>query len=445
MAQQYIRPSWSVLATWAVVLQTMAPARAQFPEAAEYSNIITSPINPNITIAYKEPAAGTCNTVFNNQKQYTGYIGIPPYTLAPIQQNYSINTFFWFFEARQDPETAPLTIWLNGGPGSSSMIGLFQESGPCEVVQLADGSYGTSPRVWGWDRSSNILFIDQPAQVGFSYDTLTNASYDLLRGTYEPPTSTPVGQPAYTFLNGTFGSFDSWGTSNTTETAAHATWHFLQSFLAAFPQYNPGVRPNSTNISTAGVNLFAESYGGKYGPVFATFFEEQNAKRENGSLSMRDTLDISLASVGIINGAVDDMIQGYWNSIYAFNNTYGIRAFSQTDELNGLGLYSGINGCHDSIVACRSAANRTDPDNEGDVDATNKLCLAALVACNRIDVLFQQSGYNAYDIRVKDPSPNPPLAYKEYLNSATVQAAVGARVNYTESNLVVQSAFVSSK
>ncbi|KAL1297362.1 hypothetical protein AAFC00_004903 [Neodothiora populina] len=429
-------------ASAAAVLPTFVSA--QYPPAADYSHILTSPIDPNITIAYKQPEAGTCNTVFNTQKQYSGYIGIPPYTLAPIQQNYSINTFFWFFEARQNPETAPLTIWLNGGPGSSSMIGLFQELGPCEVVQLADGSYGTQPRMWGWDRSSNVLFIDQPAQVGFSYDSLTNKSYNLLTQEYASPGPVPAGQPAYTFLNGTFGSQAAWGTSNTTETAAHATWHFLQSFLAAFPQYNPGTRPNSSNISTTGVNLFAESYGGKYGPVFANLFEEQNAKRRNGTLAPNSTLEISLSSVGIVNGMVDQLIQSYWNSIYAYNNTYEIQAFDQTDELNGLGLYSGLNGCHDSVMACRSAVNSTDPDNEGDVDATNQLCKIAASACNMIDALYVESGRDVYDVRVKDPTPYPPLAYQEYLNSAPVQAAVGARVNYTESNSFVQRAFLST-
>lgn len=45
---------------------------------------------------------------------------------------------------------------------------MFAENGPCEVVQMADGSYGTQSRMWGWDRSSNILFIDQPTQVRIS-------------------------------------------------------------------------------------------------------------------------------------------------------------------------------------------------------------------------------------------------------------------------------------
>lgn len=76
-----------------------------------FSNVTRSPANSNITISFKSPDPGTCTTVFDSQKQYSGYISLPPYTLAPIQQNYSINTFFWFIEAREQPESAPLTVW----------------------------------------------------------------------------------------------------------------------------------------------------------------------------------------------------------------------------------------------------------------------------------------------------------------------------------------------
>lgn len=128
----------------------LASALAQYPP---FSNLTTikSPVDGNITISYKSPPTGTCQTVFDNQQQYTGWVNIPG--------NYSTNTFFWFIAAR-DP-TSQLTIWLNGGPGSSSMIGLFAENGPCEVVELAEGKFGTQARDWGWDRASNILYIDQ--------------------------------------------------------------------------------------------------------------------------------------------------------------------------------------------------------------------------------------------------------------------------------------------
>jgi hypothetical protein len=94
----------------------------QFAPPVSYDSVLSSPINPNITISYKSPRPGTCVTAFNTQKQYSGYVHLPPFTLAPYQQNYSINTFFWFIEARTNADTAPLTIWLNGGPGSSSYV-----------------------------------------------------------------------------------------------------------------------------------------------------------------------------------------------------------------------------------------------------------------------------------------------------------------------------------
>lgn len=422
--------------------------RAQYPPPPSYQNILTSPVDPNVSVAYKQPTNGTCTTAFSTQKQYTGYISIPPYTLAPIQQNYSINTFFWFIEARQTPEAAPLTIWLNGGPGSSSMFGLFSEVGPCEVVQMADGRYGTQMRTFGWDRASNILFIDQPNQVGFSYDKATNASLNLLTNeVFEPPTLPDTQLPGFMYLNGTFGTAnenDSKGyatTANTTEIAARATWHFLQTWLSTFSQYNPSTRPNvttPTSAEPAGINLFTESYGGKYGPVFATFFEEQNVAIANGQLPSNSTLPIKLQSLGIMNGLVDDLIQDYYFPYFAYNNTYGIEVISQTDQINAINLYTNL--CEPAIQRCRSA----NQDIYGDNEQANELCKAAQWTCNNLTSIAAARGYFPYDIRQKDPSPDPSAAYQEYLNQGDVLEAIGARVNYTESNPYVQRDFIST-
>ena len=73
---------------------------------------------------------GICETT-PGVKSYAGYVHLPPGILEDLGefQNYNINTFFWFFESRKDPANAPLSIWMNGGPGSSSMIGLLSENG----------------------------------------------------------------------------------------------------------------------------------------------------------------------------------------------------------------------------------------------------------------------------------------------------------------------------
>ena len=74
--------------------------------------------------------------------------------------------FFWFTESRNDPSNDPIILWLNGGPGGSSMIGMMTEMGPCRVD--ADDATTTVPNEWAWNRNASVLFIDQPAGTGFS-------------------------------------------------------------------------------------------------------------------------------------------------------------------------------------------------------------------------------------------------------------------------------------
>ncbi|KAH8588155.1 Alpha/Beta hydrolase protein [Bisporella sp. PMI_857] len=401
---------------------------AQYPPTSNLTTI-TSPLDGNITISYKSPPAGTCRTVFETQKQYTGWVHMPG--------NYSTNTFFWFIEAREP--TTQLTIWLNGGPGSSSMIGLFTENGPCEVVELAQGKFGTTARDWGWDRASNVLYIDQPNQVGFSYDTPTNCSLDLLTSSlYTPEQQLPNSQPSTTFLNGTFSSLDKYNTANTTEIAGRAIWHMLQGFLAAFPQYSPN------NTSKMGVHLFAESYGGRYGPAFATIWQEQNKRRSNGTISSK-TVEINLDSVGIVNGCVDDLIQGPFYPGMTVNNTYGLTALNPTRANLALASFYAVGGCQDLITQCRAAVQAQDPENDGDVVAVNNLCANAYSTCNENVIMpYYDAGRSVYDIGHYLPDPFPSSTYLEYLNTATVLAAIGSPVNFTQTNFQVVDAFTST-
>lgn len=100
-----------------------------------------------------------------------------------------------FFEARNNPSTAPLAAWFNGGPGCSSMIGLFQENGPCHFV---NGESTPSLNEYSFNTYANMLYVDQPIGTGFSYGT---------------------------------DKVDS------TVSAAPYVWTLLQAFYAQFPEY----------------------------------------------------------------------------------------------------------------------------------------------------------------------------------------------------------------
>ncbi|KAL9105941.1 MAG: hypothetical protein Q9227_008965 [Pyrenula ochraceoflavens] len=434
-------------ATLSCILLHALCCAAQFPASiSNDSDIqrIKSPVDGNITISYKTPPAGTCLTIFPTQKQYTGYVTLPPYTLSGFQQNYTINTFFWFVEARQAPEAAPLTLYLNGGPGSSSMVGLFQEVGPCEVVEVAKNQLGTRARDWGWDRSSNLLFMDQPDQTGFSYDTVTKGSMNFLNSTIStPPANAPADQASNTFVDGSFSSGDPLFTTNTSNTAAQAAWHFLQGFLGTFPQYNTGSSQGSATPATVGINLFTESYGGHYGPAFASFFETQNQLRSIGTLPSNTTLNVELSSLGIIQGCIDYLIQGPFYPKFAYNNTYNIQAISLIDQQTAADAFLSADGCQQLIISCRAAASNLDPSNIGDAKAVNDKCSEAWTSCNNNVVMgtYQNSGRSWYDISQSTFDPFPADTFLEYLNTPTVQAALGVPINYTTFSNPVLNAF----
>lgn len=106
----------STLAAVAALAVAVIPnAFAQFVPAP--TDLITTEGYANVSVRYKEVPTGICE-LDPNVKTYSGY--------ADISEQEHI--FFWFFEAREkNASTAPLTVWINGGPGSSSMVGLWEE------------------------------------------------------------------------------------------------------------------------------------------------------------------------------------------------------------------------------------------------------------------------------------------------------------------------------
>lgn len=298
---------------------------------------------------------------------------LPPDALDEDEedQSYPINTFFWFFEARKDPYNAPLAIWLNGGPGGSSLYGALVENGPCFVGNDSNSTY-INP--WSWNNQVNMLYIDQPNQVGYSYDTLTNITGTLEKEgffgmTIEPADfSDGVPEQNLTFLVGTTGSQNYRRTANSTTHAATAIWHFAQTWFEEFPHY----KPNDEQIS-----VFTESYGGHYGPAFVSFFMKQNELIKNGSISEPGAHLLHINTLGIVNGLIDAEAQMTTWATFAWNNTYGVKAFTEAEYYHAMYELTRTGGIQEMIRECQHLQKALDPDDHGNVDRVNELCIVS--------------------------------------------------------------------
>ena len=73
--------------------------------------------------------------------------------------------FYIYFPSQNSPETVPVLLWLNGGPGCSSLFGFTSEIGP-----VVNDNFGGKfiKNEYSWNKNLNLLFIEQPAGVGFS-------------------------------------------------------------------------------------------------------------------------------------------------------------------------------------------------------------------------------------------------------------------------------------
>ncbi|EMD96545.1 hypothetical protein COCC4DRAFT_75673 [Bipolaris maydis ATCC 48331] len=90
-------------------------------------------------------------------KMHAGHIEVDP------QNNGHL--FFWHYENRHISDKQRTVLWLNGGPGCSSLDGALMEVGPYRVREGGQLEYNNG----SWDEFANLLFVDQPVGTGFSY------------------------------------------------------------------------------------------------------------------------------------------------------------------------------------------------------------------------------------------------------------------------------------
>lgn len=133
-------------------------------------------------------------------KHYSGYVPVGELSGVKGQLHY------WFIESEDSPENDPVVVWLNGGPGSSSLIGLLTENGQLvtndeSLENPVDGVPQVLYNPYSWTLKANMLYLESPKGVGFSYCEGATKSSDCVN------TDESTAQDAYEFLVNWFKGF----------------------------------------------------------------------------------------------------------------------------------------------------------------------------------------------------------------------------------------------
>ncbi|XP_026400890.1 serine carboxypeptidase II-3-like isoform X1 [Papaver somniferum] len=202
--------------------------------------------------------------------QYSGYV--------TVDGGKGRALFYYFVESPQNSSTNPLVLWLNGGPGCSSFgAGAMMELGPFRVKP---DRMTLDLNEYSWNNAANVIFLESPAGVGFSYSN-TTSDYNLS------------------------------GDKRTAEDS----YTFLVNWLERFPEYK-----------TRDFFLAGESYAGHYVPQLAQLILHNN-KITNQTI-------INLKGIAIGNAYVD--FETTYKGMYDFFWTHSLIS----DEANkGIGLY----------------------------------------------------------------------------------------------------------
>lgn len=98
-------------------------------------------------------------------ESYAGYLTLNNPRPNSSDVHCNSNLFFWFFPSVHNSDTAPVVLWLQGGPGGSSLFGLFVEHGPFYIT----ADLKAKGRISSWSQTHNMIYVDNPVGTGFSF------------------------------------------------------------------------------------------------------------------------------------------------------------------------------------------------------------------------------------------------------------------------------------
>ncbi|KAH7546122.1 hypothetical protein FEM48_Zijuj01G0167100 [Ziziphus jujuba var. spinosa] len=211
---------WSFLFIFFVVLVNLQLGKvlATFP---------TDPLVQQLKDRVVELPGQTFNVSFAH---YSGYV--------TVNEKSGRALFYWFIEAVEDPDSKPLVLWSNGGPGCSSIAyGEAEEIGPFHIKPDGTTLY-LNP--YSWNQVANVLFVDSPVGVGFSY---SNTSSDLLTNGDKR-----TAKDSLAFLLNWFERFPQYKGRDLYLTGESYAGHYIPQLSQAIVRYNLGAKEKGINL-----------------------------------------------------------------------------------------------------------------------------------------------------------------------------------------------------
>ncbi|MBA0634293.1 hypothetical protein Gotri_011068 [Gossypium trilobum] len=294
---------------------------------------------------------------FEDLGHHAGYYKLP--------NSHDARMFYFFFESRNSKKD-PVVIWLTGGPGCSSELALFYENGPFTIAD-------NMSLVWndyGWDKASNLLYVDQPIGTGFSY------------------------------------SSDQRDIRHNEDEVSNDLYDFLQAFFAEHPEF----AKNDFFIT-------GESYAGHYIPAFAARVHRGNKAKEGIHINLKASYTDYALDMGVIKKSDHDRINKLVPvcemAIKLCGNFASERALSCLEHSLMLALLF-------QTYSLDIAVDSTD----GTIS-----CMASYFVCNNIfnGIMALAGDTNYYDVRKKCEGS---LCYdfsnmESFLNKKSVRDALG--------------------
>ncbi|KAK7270354.1 hypothetical protein RIF29_23433 [Crotalaria pallida] len=308
--------------------------------------------------------------------QYSGYV--------TANETRGRALFYWLIEAphRRLPEARPLVLWLNGGPGCSSVaFGVSEEFGPYHI--RPNGKHVRN--LYAWNNLANLLFIESPVGVGFSYARETE---DIFFHGDQQTVFRFRHAYAYAYPGSVLSDF-----------AAEDAYTFLVNWFERFPQYK------HRDFYIAG-----ESYAGHYVPQLAQLVYRGNKGIQNPAINFKGF---------IVGNAVTDDYQDHigtfeywWHHGMISDSTFGMLKADCTYE----------SSLHQSPKCSKSL--RVAFNEHGNIDPYS----IYTSLCNNSDALLSGlKGRYLWLSRAYDPCTK--RHFDEYYNKPEVQKALHANVS----------------